>query len=375
MLPIHSVRLSCMNDSNLPKIGIVSGGGDCPGINTVIYSVVKAAKGTFEVIGIHGGFEGMLERNLSVLKPEDVFRFQGMGGTILGTASKGKYSAKRGMGDNPSLPEQLIDETCQAYQDIGFEALISIGGDGTMTISNILQDSGINIVGVPKTIDNDLSATDKTFGFDSAIEYVTDAIDRIKTTAESHHRIFIIEVMGRHAGWIALHSSISGASHMALIPEIPFTYDHILRHLKDRYHQNKKFSIIVIAEGAHGQDETECIARIRPDGEALLGGAADRLLCFLESSFPEQEVRSVVLGHLQRGGKPSATDRVLASVAGVKAVEMVKDKEYGRMIAFRDTQVESLPIKDAIAQLKLVNPSSEMVKTARSIGIHFGDET
>jgi len=358
------------------RIAIVTGGGDCPGLNAVIRAAVKAAclRG-WSVTGIVGGYEGLLgDGNCRELDYMNVGGLLARGGTILGTANRGRFSAKVGHGQSRRLPVELLEETKQGMARLGIEALISIGGDGSLSIAQQMHEHGIPIVGVPKTIDNDVDGTLLTFGFDSAVACATDALDRVHTTAESHNRVMIVEVMGRYAGWIALYAGVAGGADVILIPEIPFAYDSIVAKVKEREARGRRFTIVVVAEGARatGADFVVSTTAETKPGEARLGGIGNLVAAEVER-LTGKESRCCVLGHLQRGGAPTTFDRALCSMFGAAAVEAVAAGDYGKMVAYQGCTVTAIPIADAIGKLKTVDPSNNLLRTARALGISFGD--
>jgi 6-phosphofructokinase 1 len=359
------------------KIGIVTGGGDCPGLNAVIRAVAKAAtQRGWETVGILGGYEGLLEPRQT--RPLDYRALDGLlvrGGTILGTANRGKFSAKVGHGQTRDLPAELIEETKRGMDELGLFALVSIGGDGSLTIAQQLHEHGIPVVGVPKTIDNDLQGTLWTFGFDSAVACATDALDRLHTTAESHNRVMVLELMGRYAGWIALYAGVAGGADVILIPEIPFTYDSVCSKIKAREAQGKKFTLIAVAEGAREKDAGFVTsAKQEANREAHLGGIGEVVAAEVQKRTGK-EARTCVLGHLQRGGTPTTFDRALCSMFGAIAVELVAAGEFGKMVAFTGQQVWAVELSKAIGGLKTVPPDGGLVRTARALGICLGDST
>ena len=357
------------------RIGVVTGGGDCPGLNAVIRAVAKAsAKRGWECLGILGGYEGLLEPQRTI--PLDFQILSGLlprGGTILGTANRGKFSAKIGHGKSRALPKELLDGVKAGMEALGLFALVSIGGDGTLSIAQQLFEHGIPVVGVPKTIDNDLEGTLFTFGFDSAVSSATDALDRLHTTAESHDRVMVLEVMGRYAGWIALYSGVAGGADVILIPEIPFSYESVCAKIQERENLGKKFTIIVVAEGARekggGFVTSDAQSKI---GEVRLGGIGAVVSAEVEKRTAK-ESRVCVLGHLQRGGSPTTFDRALCSMFGATAVELVAAGEFGKMVAFTGAQVGAIKISDAIGKVKAVRPDGNLVRTARALGVCLGD--
>jgi ATP-dependent phosphofructokinase / diphosphate-dependent phosphofructokinase len=356
-----------------PRIGVLTSGGDCPGLNAVLRGVALAAeKLNFEVLGFLDGFEGLLPPgNFMVLDRRSTSGIMPRGGTILGTTNRGHFAAKVGAGDKAIVAEAVIADAKRVLDAYRVETLIVVGGDGSMTTALQLQEAGINCIGVPKTIDNDLEATAMTFGFDSAVASVTDALDRLHTTATSHKRVMILEVMGRHAGWIALHGGLAGGAHIILIPEIPFHYDAIVEALHAREAHGSVYSIVVVAEGAreaHGQ----VIKRVIEGAEDRLGGIGNVVAAEI-AARTGKETRCTVLGHLQRGGAPTTLDRILGTRFGVKAVKLVADRQFGSMVSYQNYQVRHVPIADAVNRLRLVPPEGELVQTARDVDISFGD--
>lgn len=357
------------------KIGIVTGGGDCPGLNTVIRAVVKSAVlRKWEVLGIVGGYDGLLPPgHVRPLEYATLGNLLTRGGTILGTANRGRFSAKVGHGEGRKLPVELLEETKKGMERLGLSALVSIGGDGSLSIALQMHEHGIPIVGVPKTIDNDLEGTLMTFGFDSAVACATEAIDRLHTTAESHNRVMVLEVMGRYAGWIALYSGIAGGADVILMPEVPFNYESICRKIQEREDRGRKFSIVVVAEGARpqGADYVSSHTSSVP-GEARLGGIGAVVSAEIERRSGK-ETRVCVLGHLQRGGAPTTFDRVLCSVFGAEAVARIAANDFGKMVAYQGSCVSAIPIQEAVGKLKTVSPDGSLAKTARELGICLGD--
>jgi 6-phosphofructokinase 1 len=359
----------------IKKIGIVTGGGDCPGLNAVIRAVVKAAsRRGWETIGIVGGYEGLLPPgNVLPLKRNT---FEGLlvrGGTVLGTANRGRFTAKVAHGQTRSVPVELLEEVKRGMAELDLSALVSIGGDGSLSIAEQFHEFGVPIIGVPKTIDNDLEGTLWTFGFDSAVACATDALDRLHTTAESHRRVMVLEVMGRYAGWIAMFSGVAGGADVILIPEIPFNYDSISAKVADREKLGRHFTIVVAAEGAREQGGDFVTAANAPTNrEARLGGVGAVVAAEIEKRTGK-ESRACVLGHLQRGGGPTPFDRALCSIFGAKAVELIAAGDFGKMVAFQGSHVGAIDINQAVGRLKTVQPDSDLIKTARSLGICLGD--
>jgi len=353
--------------SQIRCIGICTGGGDAPGLNAVIRAAVKAAilKYKWKVIGIPDGFDGLIWPEKSrELGLKDVSGILPRGGTILGTTNRGNPFHYKTVENGKDVIRDISNEVIANSRQLGIDAVISIGGDGSQTIAHELHKKGLQIVGVPKTIDNDLSATEITFGFDTALHTATDAIDKIHTTAESHHRVMVVEVMGRDAGWIALEAGIAGGAHVILIPEIPFTLQSLCRYIADREGYGKRFTIVVVAEGIKLPAELKQLSR---------GGSVGNLIGDGIALTAHKEVRVSVLGHIQRGGSPSPFDRILGTRFGVAAVDLIASGGFGRMVCLHNTRIESVDIADAIGRLKVVDPQGEMVATARAIGICFGD--
>jgi len=328
------------------KIGILTGGGDCPGLNSVIRAVTrKALNEGDEVLGIKYGWKGLLEKDCVKLDLDSVSGILPKGGTVLGTSRTNPYKKENG--------QQIVKEN---FYDLNLDALIAVGGEDTLGVATKLYKEGLNIVGVPKTIDNDLSATDFTFGFDTAVNIVTECIDRLHTTAESHNRIMVVEVMGRHAGWIATYAGIAGGADFILIPEIPIDIEEVCNSIISRHKRGKNFSIIVVAEGAVFKNKALFVQEEKRDefGHIRLGGIGQALGKIIEDKTGF-ETRVTVLGHIQRGGTPSAFDRVLATRFGVKAYELVKEKRFGRMVALRGNKIIDVWLEEATGELKRVD--------------------
>lgn len=360
----------------MKRIGILTGGGDCPGLNAVIRSVAKPAMTYFgaTVIGIEDGFEGLVEGKMRELTPRDVGGIVNMGGTILGTSNKGnpfKYPIETPNGI------EIVDYSQNAinnYRDWKLDVIIAIGGDGTMHIVDQFTELGLNFIGVPKTIDNDLSCTDMTFGYDSAVNVATEAIDRLHTTASAHHRVMIVEVMGRYAGWIALGSGLAGGADAILIPEVQFHWHKLYEHVLRRGKQGSRFSIVCVAEGAKPAEGDLVVKeqdKKRTD-PIRLGGIGE----YVGKKITENtglETRVVVLGHVQRGGSPTPFDRILATKYGSMAVQLASEKKFGYMVSLHGTEVVPVPVKDAILKLRTVPLDSQLILAARSVGTCFGD--
>jgi len=350
------------------QIGILTGGGDAPGLNAVIRAAVRTAAGEFgmKCLGIEDSFEGILGETQTVkLTTKSVSGILPRGGTILGTRNRGSFVKM--VDGKPIFPEMPIDEALGNLAKLEIEALIVIGGEGTLAIAEQFNKRGFPVIGVPKTIDNDLSATELTFGFMTAIDIATEALDRLHTTAASHDRVMILEVMGRNTGWIALHAGLAGSADIILIPEIPFSFESMFEKIRQREKAGSRFTNIVVAEGAMEVGSNP----IYYDKEALrLGGVGSHLRRRIEEDTGK-EARSVVLGHLQRGGSPNAFDRMLGTNFGACAVRALANGQTGKMVALKSGEVVTVPLSDAIANLKRVNIEGQLVRTARDIGISF----
>src|SRR5216110_876545 len=355
------------------RIGVLTSGGDCPGLNAVLRGVVLAAeKLGWDVVGFRDGFEGLLPPgNHVILDRKSIDGIMALGGTIIGTTNRGHFVAKTGAGNRTVVPAHIIADAKKILGELQVRALIIVGGDGSLVTAQQLQEAGINCIGVPKTIDNDLEATATTFGFDSAVDVVVDALDRLHTTATSHRRVMVVEVMGRHAGWIALHGGIAGGADIILIPEIPFDYDKITSTIKARDAAGNLGSLVVVAEGAKPRDGQQ-VRRESKEGEFRLGGIGDIVATEI-AKRTGKETRSCVLGHLQRGGAPTTLDRILATRFGVKAVQLANEGHFGSMVSYQNYKVRHVPIAEAVNRLKLVPPNGELVQTARDVNISFGD--
>jgi ATP-dependent phosphofructokinase / diphosphate-dependent phosphofructokinase len=355
------------------KIGVLTGGGDAPGLNAVIRAVVKTATNAgVTVLGIEDSFDGLIYPERSrVLTPRDVVGILRFGGTILGTVNRGDPFAEPI--ETPMGTFDYGDRVLQMFQEMELDALICIGGDGTLAISYEFYKKGIPLVGVPKTIDNDIYGTTSCFGFDTAVSFATDAIDRLHTTAEAHRRVIVVEVMGRYAGWIALHGGVAGGADVILIPEIPYDFEKVVECIRRRDEHGARFSIVVVAEGAHPKDGSVSIIQEARGGHVeRLGGAAK--FCGDElARLSGKETRHVVLGHLQRGGAPTAFDRTLATRFGGKAVECVLRGQFGKMVANHPPDVVPVPLGEVVGRTKLVPLDYDLLQTARMMGISFGD--
>ena len=354
------------------KLGILTGGGDCPGLNAVIRAVVKGATYNYDmqVVGFNNGFRGLVENDAAVITDRAVSGILNRGGTILGTSNRDNPFDYRAEGSD--YRETGCDRSADAMENIkkwDIECLVVIGGDGSLLLAHRFSELGLPIIGIPKTIDNDLPATDVTFGFDSAVTTATEAIDKIHTTAESHHRVMVVEVMGRHAGWIALQAGMAGGGDIILIPELPFDYGHIIDKIEERQRRGKKFSIIVVAEGAFPEGGEPLY---QSSGSIKRLGGIGQLVSEEIEKRTSMESRATVLGHLQRGGSPTAYDRVLATRFGVHAVKLFRSGRYNEMVCLKGNQIESVPLEIAVAGTKRVDPQSEQVRAALAVGTSFG---
>ena len=359
----------------MKKMAVLTGGGDAPGLNAVLRAVVKSARLNYgwEVFGVRDGFDGFLtEDGVFPLRLEDVRGILPRGGTILGTANRGNPFARKVMRDGVEVVEDISGQMFDRIRALSLDALIVIGGDGTLHIAQEFYEQGISVIGVPKTIDNDVGGTEVTFGFDTALGIATEAIDRLHTTAESHHRVMVLELMGRDAGFIALHAGVSGGADVILIPEIPFRYESILNKIHARNESGRHFSIVVVSEGARPQGGEQVLSR---PGDAVfvprLGGISYKVGQYIESQG--YETRVTVLGHIQRGGTPTAFDRWLATRYGAEAVRAAVRGCFGCMVNLQNARVGHIPLAEALAVPKRVDVQGDAVRTAREIGISFGD--
>jgi len=361
------------------KVLILTGGGDCPGLNAVIRGIAKRARKEkdWEVYGSIEAFNGVFN------SPQEIVKLTGArtagihvkGGTILKTTNKGnpiKFPMPQADGTIKFVDRS--DELVKKLKALKFDAIINIGGDGSQKISKVLYDKGVPIIGVPKTIDNDLSATDVTFGFQTAVQIATDSFDKLVTTAESHHRVMIMEVMGRDAGWIALHTAIGGGAEICLIPEIPYDINKLVKRINLRYKKGRGFANIVIAEGAKPKEGTVTSSKGDKGSEHVrLGGVAYQLSQQLKDAGCKAEIRETVLGHVQRGGTPVAYDRVLATLFGVKAFELALEKNFGRMVSYQNNQISSVSLEEATKDYHVVDKNDYLVQAAKGLSISFGD--
>jgi 6-phosphofructokinase 1 len=361
--------------SNCKRIGVLTAGGDCPGLNAVIRGVVKSANTHgYEVVGFLKGYEGLVDPvSFIPLTHKNTTGILGQGGTILGSTNKGRFAATVGVNDRLELDPELVAGVKTTIEQLNLEGLICIGGDGSFAGAQQFHENCIPVVGVPKTIDNDLSSTAFTFGFFSAVFCGTDALDRLHTTAASHERVMVLEVMGRHAGWIALYAGIAGGGDVILIPEIPWTFENVCQAIISREQRGKRFTLVVVAEGAElpdrglvTQDKQECQKQVR------LGGIGNYVAKEIERRLGK-ETRTVVLGHLQRGGAPTTFDRVLATQFGAHAVRLIIERKFGHMVTYQPPDMLDVPIIDAI-KLSTVESHCSVVQAARALGICLGDD-
>lgn len=358
------------------RLAVSTGGGDAPGLNAVIRAaVLTALSRNWEVLGVKRGFAGLLgEDDVVSLTRESVRGIAHLGGTILRTTNRGNPFRWPRQREDGSFEEiDRSDEMLANARQLGIEAIITIGGDGTLAIADRLFDKGMNVVGVPKTIDNDVAGTISTFGFDTAVNTALEAIDRLHTTAESHDRVIVIEVMGRHSGFIALHAGLAGTADVILIPEIPYELSRVGEKIMARDRAGRRFSIVVVAEGAVPKGGTESImGPSMPGQDRRVGGLAGRMAYDLQQ-MTGKETRSLVLGHIQRGGMPTGYDRLLATRFGGAAVRAVEERKWGHMVALQSPHIVTIPIKEALRESKRVDPTHDVVRTARETGISFGD--
>jgi len=359
--------------AHVKRLGVLTGGGDAPGLNAVIRAVVKSAWNTgIECIGLEDSFDGLIEPGRSrVLTPRDVTGILRLGGTILGTVNRGNPFACPVATSQGTV--DYSDRVVETFHKMGLLALIVIGGDGTLGIAHQFGARGIPIVGVPKTIDNDIVGTTNCFGFDTAVAFATDAIDRLHTTAEAHHRIMVVEVMGRYAGWIALYAGAAGGADAILIPEIPFDISIVAAHLAERERWGGRFSIVVVAEGAFPKGGKQSLVEAASGGKAERLGGVGAMVSDALAKETGKETRSVVLGHLQRGGAPTSFDRILATRFGGKAVELVRRGEFGTMVAFAPPDIVARPLEEVVGKTKTVPMDFDLVQTAKALGVTFGD--
>ncbi len=352
------------------KIGILNSGGDCPGLNAVIASIVKlGVTMDYEFVGFERGWEGVLDPPMYMkLDSESVKGISYLGGTILKTTSKGRFAGKVGEGNTNKIPVDILGQAKRNLDDLGVEGLIVIGGDGTLSAAMQLAEHGVNIIGVPKTIDNDLNATDKTFGYSTAVSVAVDALDKIHTTATSHERTFIVECMGRGAGWITLSAGLAGGANAILLPEFDFSVDDLISHMRSRLKNQNRSTIIAIAEGARVNGSS--VHAHSDHKEVRYAGVSEVLMNEIEDTSPgEFELRNVILGHTQRGGNPNAEDRTLAKRYGVAVMDAYHNGEFGKMVAVKDNEMRLCPIEEAVEEIKLVSEYVHEYTVAQRLGI------
>tara|TARA_B100000029_G_C17579896_1_gene959311 strand:+ start:150 stop:1262 length:1113 start_codon:yes stop_codon:yes gene_type:complete len=363
----------------MENIGLLTGGGDCPGLNAVIRAVVRTAilRFNYRVYGIVDGFDGLVQpHHIRELTLGDVHHILPLGGTVLGTSNRGNPFDYEVEENGVTIRKDMTETVISNVQNLDLKGVIVIGGDGTLTIAHELAKKGFRAIGVPKTIDNDLESTDVTFGFESAVNSAVEALDKLRTTAESHQRIMILEVMGRNAGWIAMYAGLAGGAHVILIPEIPYGVEEIVSKIRARESkEHRNYTLIVIAEGAFPEGQTPTVV---DEGTNIHGrqyvGAATSLAQALEATCDEYEVRVTVLGHLQRGGSPTPGDRTLATRFGVHAVECIHEGLFDHMVTLRNGRVINVPLQEAAGRQRLISLDNPVLHTARQIGISFGDQ-
>ena len=360
---------------DVKRVGVLSGGGDCPGINAVIRAVSKSLMRDYniEVIGIQDGFQGLIGNNYRPLDWDAVSGILQQGGTILGTSNKANPFQVPVKKEGETIYEDYSEQTVKNARAMGLDAVVCIGGDGTMTVAHGLMEKGLRVVGVPKTIDNDLYGTDVTFGHDTAVSIAADAIDRIHTTAMSHHRVMIVETMGRYTGWLTLGAGLASGADVIIIPELEYDLDTICRIVKERSFRGRKFSIVAVAEGSKPKGGELTVARTVEDSpeEVRLGGISLKLGNDIEDRTG-LETRATVLGHLQRGGTPTAYDRVLATRYGVAAAQLIAKRQFDRMVALRGTEITSVPISEVGGKTRKVDKENPLLRTVHSIGASLG---
>lgn len=373
--------------NEIKKIGILTGGGDCSGLNAVIYAVTKTAilKYGLEVVGFMRGYSGLYYKNYIPLTLQSISGIMHTGGTILKSSNKDNLFNFRVKENGEWTYKDVSQVALDNLKEMGVDALVILGGDGTLTSARDFGRSGLPVVGIPKTIDNDLPATDVTFGYNTSLESITDAIDKITTTAASHDRIMIVEVMGRNTGWLAIEGGLAGGADVILIPEIPFTMDNVVQKIEERNRQGKNFSIIVIAEGAKEVGGSVFVReRVEDSADQIrLGGVGAKIMAELQKQLPNQEVRYSNLAYIQRGGVTSQFDRVLGLQFGYSAIDLLMSGTYSHMVTYKDHTIKHLPLEEVVGKgetgetseggTKLVNPNGLLVRTAKGLGIVFGD--
>lgn len=344
------------NSAKPKKIGILTAGGDCPGLNAAIRGVGKTAIVEYgmEVLGFNAGYSGLINGDYIELKESQLSGILTLGGTILGTSREKPYKMVKNGKKDIDKPEKIKKN----YKELGLDAIVCIGGNGTMKTASMLAKEGLNVIGIPKTIDNDVWGTDVTFGFDSAVQIATDAIDRLHTTANSHQRVMIIEIMGHHAGWLALYSGIAGGGDIILLPELDYNIRSVCKKIEARYEDKKAYSIVVVAEGIE-----------HPKGMSAASHVAKAI-----ETYTDIETRETVLGYIQRGGSPTPMDRILATRYGAFAARSIAEENFGTMVAFKNNQLTTVPLDEVGGKLRLVSPDNPLINKARKMGVSFGDE-
>lgn len=363
-----------LQSSNLRTIGIINSGGDCAGINTVISAaVIAGAHLGYRFVGFKLGWEGLLDKKFTEITVDDAVRIANLGGTVLHTTNRGRFAAKVGKGETVGIDPDVLAQCKQSMEDLDIEGLLVIGGDGTLSGALQLAETGVNIVGIPKSIDNDLYATDRTFGFATAVQVAVDAIDKIQTTAFSHNRIFFVECMGRNAGWLSLYAGLAAGADAILLPEFPASLDSIVEFLRHRRDTHRHSTIVVVSEAF--EIDGEAVTRGNDyTNEVIFAGISDELIRRIEDLAPNEfEMRNVVLGHTQRGGSPSAEDRLLSKRFGTRAIEAYDRGMFGHMVALQQDRIHAVKIEDAVNQLKLVTTDDVIYEAARQMGIFMGD--
>ena len=362
------------SNSNGKAIGIINSGGDCAGINAVIASaVISGIRAGYRFIGFERGWEGLIDRNYIELGHEEAIHIQNLGGTVLRTTNRGRFAAKVGEGETQQIDPVVLQACKDSVDALGLDGLLVIGGDGTLSGALQLSKYDVKLVGIPKSIDNDLYGTDITFGFLTAVQVAVDAIDRIQTTAFSHNRIFLVECMGRNAGWLSLYAGLAAGADAILLPEFPTTMDDIVSFLRHRRDNHRNSTVIVVSEAF--QIDGKAVTRgSAATNEVIFSGITEELIRQIEALAPDEfEMRNVVLGHTQRGGSPCAQDRILSKRFGTRAIEAYQQEMFGYMVAMQNDRIVHVPIEEAVDQLKLVTHDNNIYRTARQTGIFLGD--
>lgn len=363
--------------NQVKKIALLTGGGDCPGLNAVIRAVTKTAilQYGYEVIGYRFGYRGLYNNDYITLDINTVDNILHKGGTILWSSNKDNLFDYTVEENGKEVKKDVSDVAIENLKKENVDAIVIIGGDGTLTSARDFARKGVNVIGVPKTIDNDLGSTDFTFGFNTAIGIVTECLDRLHTTAESHHRILIAEVMGRNAGWIALHAGIAGDAHIILIPEIPYDINKVVEKINERKAKGYKYTLIVVSEGAKSITGETVVAKVVKDSPDPIrfGGIANKIAHDLEERIKDQEIRATILGHIQRGGNTSTYDRVLSTRYGAAAAKLIHDGKFGNMVCLKGDEISYVSLEDVIGKEKYVDPNHELVELSKRMGVGFGD--